>query len=296
MPMSSGSGIPMPPPPPMPVPIPPPPPAPAQTTDSSPPALDNPLLKAIQKGTKLKKAVTNDRSGPIVDASPSIPKPPPAPMQSAPAIPQSSLSTSGSTALKRDKSQRKVPVTNIAAVAGIAALQHQAVGDVAPATKKVEVTSKPSTNKPDNGKKSDGKITGNGLKSSSKPEDRFATIPSVPTPPVAPIPPPIPQAPIPPPAPIPPSIPQAPPAPVKTPSIPTTTTVLKSSVVEVDSTPDLAFVSNDTIAGVGSRDALAPNGDDKLKKHESKREKSKKKKQEKETGDENVEDVESGGV
>ncbi|KAI8621998.1 hypothetical protein BC830DRAFT_1091770 [Chytriomyces sp. MP71] len=49
----------------MPAPPPPPPPAPAVSAPPAPPP--NALLKSIQKGTKLKKAVTNDRSGAILE-------------------------------------------------------------------------------------------------------------------------------------------------------------------------------------------------------------------------------------
>jgi WAS/WASL-interacting protein len=49
---------------------PPPPPAPAPMASSAPPAASkdrNALLKQIEKGAKLKKSETKDRSAPIVD-------------------------------------------------------------------------------------------------------------------------------------------------------------------------------------------------------------------------------------
>ncbi|KAH9247675.1 hypothetical protein BASA83_010964 [Batrachochytrium salamandrivorans] len=50
-----------------PPPPPPPPPQPALQA-SAPPVASNALLKSIEKGTRLKKTVTNDRSSPLVDA------------------------------------------------------------------------------------------------------------------------------------------------------------------------------------------------------------------------------------
>lgn len=57
------------PPPPPPPPGPPPPPAPGKSRAAGPPAKPagrGDLLNSIAKGAKLKKAVTNDRSSPIV--------------------------------------------------------------------------------------------------------------------------------------------------------------------------------------------------------------------------------------
>ncbi|KAJ3230825.1 hypothetical protein HDU78_008087 [Chytriomyces hyalinus] len=50
------------------MPAPPPPPPPAPSAAPAAPAAPNALLKSIQKGAKLKKAVTNDRSAAIIEA------------------------------------------------------------------------------------------------------------------------------------------------------------------------------------------------------------------------------------
>ncbi|KAI8929598.1 hypothetical protein BC831DRAFT_443344 [Entophlyctis helioformis] len=59
-----------PPPPPPGPPPPPPPPASGGGAGAVTPPANNALLKSIQKGTKLKKATTNDRSTPIIDGMP----------------------------------------------------------------------------------------------------------------------------------------------------------------------------------------------------------------------------------
>jgi hypothetical protein len=47
--------------------MPPPPPPPAPAVDMDPPVSNSALLKSIQKGTKLKKVETNDRSAPTIE-------------------------------------------------------------------------------------------------------------------------------------------------------------------------------------------------------------------------------------
>ena len=51
------------------MPGPPPPPPPPQRLPSPPLGGRNALLLDIQKGRKLKKAITNDRSAPIIDGN-----------------------------------------------------------------------------------------------------------------------------------------------------------------------------------------------------------------------------------